>query len=133
VFVARGRVLKTKTFVRWARKERIDDALLAAAVAEMRRGLIDANLGGSLLKKRIARAGGGKSGGYRTSVASNQRNRWVFMYGFAKKERDNLDDDELSDLKRIGQAYLAMSEEAILRAVGQGELQEIDYGETQAS
>lgn len=127
------RVLKTKTFARWARRERIDDLLLVAAVAEMRRGLVDANLGGSLLKKRIARPGGGKSGGYRTFVASNQRNRWVFMYGFAKKERDNLDDDELSDLKRIGQAYLTMSDETIVRTLGEGELQEIEYGESQAS
>lgn len=46
------RVLKTKPFARWARKERLDDLLLAAAVAEMRRGLVDANLGGGLLKKR---------------------------------------------------------------------------------
>ena len=126
------RVLKTKNFARWARKERLDDQLLAAAVAEARRGLLEANLGGGLLKKRVARAGGGKRGGYRTFIASNQRDRWVFMYGFAKNERDNLDDDELSDLKRIAQGYLAMSEETIVRALNVGEFQEIDYGETQA-
>lgn len=127
------RVLKTKTFARWARKERIGDALLAAAVAEMRRGMVDANLGGGLLKKRIARSGGGKSGGYRAFVASDQRDLWIFMYGFAKKDRDNVKDDELDDLKRAGQAYLAMSEQAILQAVANGTLQEINYGEPQAS
>ena len=127
------RVLKTKNFARWARKERIDDSLLAAAVAEMRSGLVDADLGGSVLKKRVARPGAGKSGGYRTFVASDRRDRWVFMYGFAKKDRDNLDDDELTDLKRIGQAYLAMNEQTMLRAVGEGELQEIEYGQSQAS
>ena len=127
------RVLKTKTFARWARKERIDDSLLASALAEMRRGLIDANLGGNLLKKRVARRGGGKSGGYRTFVASNQSDRWIFMYGFAKKDRDDVDEAEASDLKRAGQSYLALSEEMILQAIRVGELQEIEYGEPQAS
>ena len=86
-----------------------------------------------MLKKRVARPGGGKRGGYRAFLASNERDRWIFMYGFAKKERDNLNDDELSDLKRIAQAYLAMSEGAIARALYSGDLQEITYGETQAS
>lgn len=127
------RVLKTKTFARWARKERLGDRLLAAAVAEMRRGLVDANLGGGLLKKRMARSGAGKSGGYRTLVASNQSDRWVFLYGFAKKEREDLDESELRDLKRIGQGYLAMSEETVLQALRTGQLWEVDYGETQTS
>jgi hypothetical protein len=127
------RVLKTKTFARWARKERLADRLLAGAVAEMRRGLIDADVGGGLLKKRVARPGAGKSGGYRALVASDQAERWIFVYGFAKKERENLDDAELRDLKRIAQAYLAMSEEMVSRALDAGELQEIDHGETQAS
>ena len=127
------RVLKTKNFARWARKERIDDSLLAAAVAEMRRGLVDANLGGGLLKKRLARPGAGKSGGYRTFVASNRSDRWVFLLGFAKKDREDLDDAELSDFKRIGQGYVEMSEQAILRLLATGQLQEIDYGESKSS
>jgi hypothetical protein len=127
------RVLKTKTFARWARKERIDDLQLAEAVTQMRRGLVDVNLGGGLLKKRIARRGAGRSGGYRTLVASDRHERWIFVYGFAKNDRDNVDDDELSDLQRIGQAYLAMSEEVIQRFIAIGELREIDYDDSQAS
>lgn len=127
------RVFKTKTFARWARKERIDDSWLAAAVAQMRRGLVDARLGGNLLKKRVARPGAGKSGAYRTFVASDQRDRWIFMYGFAKKDRDDLDDDELDDLKRTAQALLAMGEETVQQALAAGELREIDHGESQAS
>lgn len=126
------RVFKTKTFARWARK-RIDDSWLAAAVAQMRQGLVDARLGGNLLKKRVARPGAGKSGGYRTFVASDQRDRWIFMYGFAKKDGDDLDDDELDDLKRTAQALLAMGEETVQQALAAGELREIDHGESQAS
>jgi hypothetical protein len=127
------RVLKTKTFARWARKERIDDSLLAEAVSEMRRGLVDAQLGGNLLKKRIARLGAGKRGGYRIFVTTDWSNRWVFLYGFAKKERENLDERETIELRRIGQGYLDMSGEAVLYLLGTGQLQEIDYGEPQAS
>ena len=127
------RVLKTRSFARWARRERLDDQVLLVALDEMRRGLVDANLGGGLFKKRVARAGGGKRGGYRTFIASNQRDRWVFMYGFAKSERDNLDEDELDDLKRIAQRYLAMSEAMIATALGTGELLETNHGKPQAS
>ena len=122
------RIFKTADFARWARKERLDDAALTAAVEEMRRGLIDANLGGGLLKKRVARRGGGKRGGYRVLVASNQRERWIVMLGFAKNERDNLDDDELDDLKLLARRYLALSEEALLQGLASGELREIDDG-----
>ena len=122
------RIFKTADFARWARKERLDDAALTAAVEEMRRGLIDANLGGGLLKKRVARHGGGKRGGYRVLVASNQRERWIVMLGFAKNERDNLDDDELDDLKLLARRYLALSEEALLQGLASGELREIDDG-----
>jgi hypothetical protein len=127
------RILKLKAFARWARREGLDDASLRTAVREMQHGLVDANLGGGLLKKRVARPGAGKSGGYRAIVASNQRDRWVFVYGFAKKEREDLDESELGDLKRAGQTYLGMSEEAVLMALGNGELQAIENGEPQAS
>lgn len=127
------RVLKAKTFARWARKQRLEDAMLAEAVAEMRRGLVDADLGAGLLKKRVARLGQGKRGGWRVLLASNRRGRWVFLYGFAKNERDDLDEDEERDVKLLAQAYLGMSEDTIRAALAAGELQEIRDDETQAS
>lgn len=127
------RVLKTRTFARWSRKERILDSALAAAVDEMRRGLVDAQLGAGLVKKRIARAGAGKSGGYRTLIATNLRDRWVFLYGFAKNERDNVDDQELSKLKMLAQTFLGMSDETIEPLIKAGELTEIKHGEPKAS
>jgi hypothetical protein len=127
------RVLKTKTFARWARKERLRDASLAAAVDEVLRGLVDAHLGGGVVKKRVARAGGGKSGGYRTLLATNLRDRWVFLYGFAKNERDNVDDEELSRLKRLAHVYITMGEDTIGRLIKAGELMEVKHGESQVS
>jgi hypothetical protein len=72
-------VYKTRWFDRWARKEGLAASSLCAAVEEMRQSLVDADLGGGLVKKRIGRPGQGKSGGYRTLVATNKGNRWVFV------------------------------------------------------
>ena len=119
------RVLKTKTFARWTRKEGVADAALRAAVKEIRVGLVEANLGAGLVKKRIARPGRGKSGGWRTVLATNLRDRWVFLYGFAKNERDNVDDDELRSLKLLAQTYLGFDEDTIDGLVEAGELKEV--------
>lgn len=80
------RVFVNKTFDRWSRKEGVDDGMLCQAAAEIAEGLWDANLGGSLFKKRVARKGQGKSGGFRTVVAVKAQDRAIFLYGFAKNE-----------------------------------------------
>ena len=85
----RPRVFKTKPFAKLARNLALADPALCSAVREMVAGLVDANLGGGVLKKRIAGRGKGKSGGLRTIVATNFGSRWVFMYVFGKGDRDN--------------------------------------------
>ena len=126
-------IFKTKTFARWARKEGLKDAVLRNAVDDIQAGLVDANLGGGLVKRRVARTGSGKSGGHRTLLATNLRDRWVLLYGFAKNERDNVDDDELRVLKRIAQAYLGMEEELLDQFLDVGELIEVDDGESKTA
>ena len=127
------RVLATKSFARWARKARIGDADLRRAVDELQRGLIDARLGGGLFKKRVARPGGGKSGGMRTIVAGNFRDRWVFLFGFSKNERDNIDEQELEALKQLAEALLKMSASTLDDAISAGQLQEVSDGQSPAS
>ena len=95
----------------------------------MQQGLIDARLGGGVVKKRVARAGQGKRGGYRTILATNLVDRWYFMFGFAKNERDNIEDDELRMLKRLAAVLLDMDDTHIERAVSYGELEEIFDGD----
>lgn len=116
---------KTRSFARWARKERVSDRALQLAVDEMRRGLIDADLGGGLVKKRVARAGQGKSSGFRTLVATNRGNRWVFVFGFAKNERANIDGTEEAALKRLAAALIGYSRKDIATARNAGELIEV--------
>lgn len=119
------RVFKTKAFKRWSRKAGISDGALCAAVAEMMRGLVDADLGGRVFKKRIPVAGRGKRGGARTIVGSNLQDRWFFVYGFEKKDRETLDPRELAAVQTVAAALLAMDPKLLEKAVAESELEEI--------
>lgn len=123
------RVFMTRVFARFARKEGLDDKRLCDAIARAERGSIDADLGGGLIKQRIARLGRGRSGGYRTVVAFRTLERSVFLYGFAKNERANIDAPELSDLKKLAKLVLGYTESQITKAVGESELKELPYAD----
>jgi hypothetical protein len=88
------RIFKTKLFDRWARNEGLNDIILLGAVDEIALGLVDAKLGGFVLKKRIALPGKGKRGGTRTLLAYQRGNKAIFIYGFAKSERANINAKE---------------------------------------
>ncbi len=119
------RVFKNKVFHKWAAKEGLDDAALLAAVDEMERGLIDADLGGHVLKKRVALAGRGKSGGVRTLLAYKVGNKAFFVYGFAKNTRANISTDELKALKHLAKALLGYNDKALTEAIEYGALIEV--------
>lgn len=119
-------IFKTRWFDRWARKEGLVTASLCAAVREMQVGLFEADLGGGLLKKRIARPGQGKSGGFRTLVATNRGGRWMFVYGFPKSARSNIDQGEEEALKKLSAHLLSLTPEQLDRARHAGELIEVD-------
>jgi hypothetical protein len=107
------RVFKTRSFARWMRKTELSDAALCAAVVEMASGLIDADLGGGVLKKRVALPGRGKSGSARTLVATNKASRWFFVFGFEKNERANIDDKELEAVQRLAGDLLKLDAKQI--------------------
>ena len=107
------------------RKSRLTDPALCQAVAEMAAGLIDAELGGGVVKKRVGLPGRGKSGGARTIVATNKGNRWFFVFGFEKNERANINDGELEALKAIAADLLSQPAQQLDAAVADGTLSEI--------
>lgn len=119
------RVFKTRHFSRWMRKTELTDKALCDAVVEMAQGLIDADLGGGVVKKRIGLAGRGKRGGARTLLATNKANRWFFVYGFEKNARANVEDDELEALRDIAASLLVRTTRQLDEAVVDGSLQEI--------
>lgn len=83
----------------------------------MERGLIDADLGGGVIKQRVARPGGGKAGGFRTIILFRSGSRAIFVHGFAKSERANIRDDELAAFRALAAELLGYRDEAIARAV----------------
>lgn len=119
------RVFKTRHFQRWMRKTELTDAALRKAVEEMTAGLIDAELGSGVVKKRVGLAGRGKRGGARTLVATNKGNRWFFVFGFEKNDRVNISNEELEGLQAIAADLLARTGKQLDEAVADGTLQEI--------
>lgn len=119
------RVFKNKWFQKWAAKEGLDDEVLRAAVEEMENGLIDAELGGHVVKKRVALPGRGKRGGTRTLVVYQQANKAFFVYGFAKSERANISDKELKALKLLATQLLGYTNPALVKTIEAGELIEV--------
>ena len=119
------RVFKSKEFARFTRREKIADTVLCDAVARAERGIVDADLGGGLIKQRVARPGQGRSGGFRTLLIYRTAARSVFVYGFAKSERANVTPDRLVVWRKIAAVYLAMTEDGINAAVDDNELEEV--------
>lgn len=126
------RVFRTKWLTRFARREHIRDSSLREAIRRAERGLIDAELGGGIVKQRVARLGQGRSGGYRMLLAYRSGDRAVFLYGFAKSERENIGGDELLTLREIGAAWLAADARQLSQAIADGVLQEVTDDEGDA-
>lgn len=97
------------------------------AVERAEKGLIDADLGGHIIKQRIKREGQGRSSGHRVLIAARLKKRYVFIIGFAKNEKDNLSDDELETAKDIAYGWLNASTNRINFSLTEGELKEIKH------
>lgn len=123
--MTKQRAFKTRHFARWMRKTELTDSALCAAIREMETGLIDADLGGHILKKRVALPGRGKSGSARTLVATKKGTRWFFVYGFEKNERANISAKELEALQNIAEDLLQLSNKELDSQVSNGALEEI--------
>ena len=119
------RVFKTKPFARFASKEGIADAALVEAVRRAQRGMFDADLGGGVIKQRIARRGQGKSGGLRSIILFRAAHRAFFVYGFAKSARTNIRDDELAAFRRLARELLALDDAAIRAALANETITEV--------
>ena len=123
------RILKTKLLARFTRRERISDACLAEAIRRAERGVIDADLGAGLIKQRVGRAGQGRSGGYRMVVAYRAGKRAVFLYGFAKSDRENLSQSELMTARKVAADFLATDADGLARAIEEDEIEEVTNDE----
>ena len=116
---------KTKAFARFADREGLEDAALCEAVRRAEEGLIDADLGGGVIKQRIARKGGGRSGGFRTIVLFRRGALAFFVYGFAKNDRENLRRDELVTYRLLADEFLSLDTADIEAARATGAIIEV--------
>lgn len=119
------RIFKTKSFNKWANKSRLTDSNLLQAVEEIKKGLLEANLGGNLYKKRVATSTKGKSGGFRTLLAYKKGKVVFFVYGFGKGQKGNISNKEEEDLKNAAEVYLGFDDETIQSAINIGSLIEV--------
>jgi len=119
------RIFKNKRFAKFARKERISDSTLCEVVKDAEAGKIDADYGGGVIKQRIARPNEGKSGGYRAVILYRLGDKAFFVYGFAKSERENIDEVEERQLKELAKAALSLSDSEITKMVKKGAFKEV--------
>jgi len=120
------KIFKNRVFDDWAVGEKLTDEALRTAIEEMEGGLIDANLGGSVYKKRVATKGKGKSGGVRTIIAFRIEDKVFFIYGFAKKQKDNISAKELKTLKAMAKELFSYSDKMIEELIDDGVLIEVE-------
>jgi hypothetical protein len=119
------RIFTSRWFQRFAKKEEISDAALRDAVARAEKGHIDADLGGEVIKQRIARPGQGRSKGYRTIILFRRGARAFFIYGFSKSQRANIDDDEEKQFKEAAKHVLALTEKQLAELLKRGDFVEV--------
>lgn len=124
------RIFRTRSFNRSLRRSALTDAALCRAVDEMRRGLVDADLGGGIFKKRVALPDRGKRGSVRTIVATQCGTHWFFLFGYEKNERVTISKAERDTLQKLASDLLQMSSAQIAFSLMSGELQEICHGQT---
>lgn len=122
-------IYKTRWFVKFATREGISDATLVAAIDRASRGQVDSDLGGGLIKQRVARECAGKSGGYRTLVFFRSEERAIFAFGFAKSDKANIGAAELKVYKKAAKIVLALTHAQIDTEVHEERLFEVSDGD----
>lgn len=119
------RIYLTKNFVRWAGSEGLTDDVLKKAVAEMDDGLIDANLGGLIYKKRVGVHGQGKRSGLRTIVGFKSGDTAFFVYGFSKNQQDNISTKEKAAFKEMAKELFKLTDTQLQLATKSRALKQI--------
>jgi hypothetical protein len=116
----------TKKFEKWAIKNKLPRQDLTKSLTEVIGGTVEANLGGHIFKKRIAKSGQGKRGSFRTIICFKQSDRAVYLHGFSKNDKENISDKELQSLKELAAILLNMNEKELQTAISSGILVEVN-------
>ena len=118
--------LMTKKFGKWAKKNKLHPQNLTKSLTEVIDGTFEANLGGHIFKKRVAKSGEGKRGSFRTIICFKQSDRVVYLHGFSKNSKENISDKEFQTLKELATILLNMNDEELQTAISSGVLMEVN-------
>jgi hypothetical protein len=121
------RIFKNKWFVRFARKEAMSDECLQEAVRQIEAGNFDADLGAGVFKQRVARTGGGQSGGYRVILCYKAGLRTFFVYGFAKSSSANIGKAETKEFKKLAKILFTITDHQLQKMLENGDFAELPY------
>ncbi|MDP2760830.1 MAG: type II toxin-antitoxin system RelE/ParE family toxin [Sideroxyarcus sp.] len=120
------KVFKNAWFGRFARKEKISADALWDAAERAEKGQIDADLGGGVIKQRIARPGEGKSKGYRSIVLFRKGKLSFFVYGFPKSELGNIREDEVEQFRKMAKHVLSLTDAQLNELVANSQFEEVE-------
>jgi len=112
--------LKTKWFNKWAKKSSLSDKNLLKTIDNVSKNLGVVNLGNGLFKIRTPKVGHGKSGSFRTILVYKEKDIAIFIYGFSKSDKDNLDKDELKYFKKLAKDLLNIDKKQFSELEKQG-------------
>ena len=111
--------LSTKWFKKWSTKVKLTNDDLLGAISDLEDGLSTTDLGSHLFKVRVKREHSGKSSGFRTIIVYQENEKAIFLYGFGKNEKENIDKSELQYFKKLGDDLLALNSEQLEESIGQ--------------
>lgn len=121
--------LSTKWFKKWSKKANLSNQNMLEAIKNLEAGLSTADLGNHLYKVRIKRASSGKSSGFRTIILYKEKDRAIFLYGFGKNEKANINKAELRYFKKLGNDLLALTLDQLKQAIEQKILFDLEVEE----
>lgn len=119
------RILKSAWFQRFAHKQGITDETLLEAIKRAEQGLVDSDLGGSVIKQRVPRRGQGKSSGFRTIILYRSSSCAFFVYGFAKSDQSNISEGEQAEFRKMARYLLGLSHDHLAELVDRRQFLEI--------
>jgi len=111
--------LATKWFKKWSKKVNLSNQTLLEAIENLEHGLSTADLGAHLHKVRVKRSNRGKRSSFRTVVVYRKEDKAIFLYGFSKNEKANIDASELAYFKKLGRDLLSLDADQINQSIEQ--------------
>ena len=121
------RILLELEFADWATDNDVTDSMLLKTAEEIETGLVDARLGGFLVKKRMAAPGRGKRGGYRVILAHRQADRLIFLYGYAKNQREDITKVEMIALQKFAEVFMQVDSSKLNEMIAKSTILEIRH------